>query len=199
MHLAYLACTFNNSLKPHIQKGFPKLRWSYVTNECQSVDWQMLWMFLALPTVVHNCNHHGQHCWDLPDTMCKCDMWVHGMYHKFVSDHFSIGRHNVMFSSVLTLAYHWEGPFTWPCCRKLAHCPFSSHEDSRKEAPVFSNKIQPWEEDIWWHELHSVTFPAGSMSNQSCGISQKQFNYILNIDEDSSRKSNWNHRKGHGH
>ena len=41
--------------------------------------------------------HHGQHCWDLPDTMCKHDMWVHGMYHEFASDHFSIGWHNVMF------------------------------------------------------------------------------------------------------
>ena len=80
--------------------------------------------------------HHGQHCRDLPDTMRERDMWVHGMYHEFVSDHFSIGQHNVMFSSALPLACHREGPFTWPCCSKLVHCPFSSHEDSRKEAPL---------------------------------------------------------------
>ena len=87
---------------------------------------------------------HGQHCWDLPDTMCECDMWVHGMYHEFVSDHFLIGWHNVMFSSALPLACHQEGPFTWSCCR----------------------------------ELHSVTFPVGTVSNQSRGVSQKEFNNI---------------------
>ena len=82
---------------------------------------------------------HGQHCRDLPDTMRKCDMWVHGMYHEFVSDHFSIGWHNVMFSSVLPLACHQEGPFTWPCCRELVHHTLSSHDDSWKKTPLQSN------------------------------------------------------------
>ena len=63
----------------------------------------------------------------------------------------------------------------------------------------FSSRTQPQEEDMWWHELHSITFPAGTVSNQSCGILKKQFNYILHTDEDPSRKSNQNHRKGHGH
>jgi hypothetical protein len=54
----------------------------------------------------------------------------------------------------------------------------------------FSGRTQPREEDMWWRELHSVTFPAGTVSNQSRGILQRQFNYILHIDEDSSRKSN---------
>ena len=43
---------------------------------------------------------------------------------------------------------------------------------------IFSDKIQPQEEDIWLCELHSVTFLVGTVSNQSCGISQKQFNNI---------------------
>ena len=63
----------------------------------------------------------------------------------------------------------------------------------------FSGRMQPWEEDMWWRKLHSVTFPVGTVSNQSHGILQKQFSYILHTDEDPSRKSNQNHRKGHGH
>ena len=57
MHLTYLAHTFDDLPMPHIQKGFTKLRRSYVTNECQSVDRQILWMVLALPIVVHNCKN----------------------------------------------------------------------------------------------------------------------------------------------
>ena len=54
MHLTYLARAFDNSPKPHVSKGYPKLRRSYATNECQSVDRQILRMVLALPTVVHH-------------------------------------------------------------------------------------------------------------------------------------------------
>ena len=63
MHLMYLACTFDESPMPHVQKGFPKLRQSYATNECQSVDRQILQMVLGLPIVIHNReNHWNQSC-----------------------------------------------------------------------------------------------------------------------------------------
>ena len=95
--------------------------------------------------------HHGQNCQDLPDTMHERDMWVHGMYHKFVSDFFSIGQYNIMFLLALPLACHQEGPFTWPCCRELVHRTFSSHDDSQKKTPLQSDS---WKNCTRVHELY---------------------------------------------
>ena len=108
--------------------------------------------------------HHGQHYQDLPDTMHECDMWVHRMYYELVSDHFSIGWYNVLFSLALPLVCHWEGSFTWPCCRKLAHYPFILMKIFGRKHPcsltvrkitqdfmnyaIFSDQIQPWEEEM---------------------------------------------------
>ena len=157
---------------------------------------------------------HSQHCQDLPDTMCECDIWVHGMYHKFVRDHFSIGQHNVMFSSALLLHVtgraHLHGnvvgslPTAHSVLMKILRRKHPCNPTVGKitqefvNFAIFANKIQPREEDILWHELHSVTFPVGTVSNQSHGVSPKEFNNIWHTYEDPSSKSNWNCRNDHG-
>ena len=95
--------------------------------------------------------HHGQNYQDLPDTMREWDMWVHGMYHEFVSDFFSIGQYNIMFSLALPLACHWEGLFTWPCCRELVHSTFSSYDNSWKKTLLQSDS---WKNRTRVHELY---------------------------------------------
>jgi hypothetical protein len=58
MHLTYLARAFDDSPKSGVQKGSSMLRRDYSTNECQSVDRQILRMILALPTAVYDRKHN---------------------------------------------------------------------------------------------------------------------------------------------